>query len=305
MKDSFKYLNKIEFLKKIFRTLRTAINSRKESINLFFLFKNILFSKVKEPIFIFGCPRSGTTFLGKLISEIPNISYYFEPEIIKYYSKLVYDNQTSFKKAYWFYKFILNMLMKLANNKNRKKYAEKTPRNIFIAEVLFKIYPNAKFINIYRDGRDVACSLLKKPWQLVSSRKLNKREPGGYLYGPFPFFYIENGRVNEYINTSDLHRCIWIWRRHIEKGIELLEKLPSQNYLTIKYEDLLTNPEKNLKKLLIFLNEYNNITFQKVLRAANSRYLNSIGRWKKELSNDNLEIIYEEAKYLLKRYHYL
>ena len=169
---------------------------------------NFFTSKIDEHIFIFRSPRSGTTFLGEIINEIPEVSYYFEPPLVKYFARLVYENKVTVKQAGFFYRWMYWSLEKFAPQ-GGKIFVDKTPRNIFTAETLHKTFPNAKFIHIYRDGRDVTCSLLTKPWHLERSSNLRRREIGGYPWGPYPFFYIENSRVEEYTNTSDIHRCIW------------------------------------------------------------------------------------------------
>ena len=51
-----------------------------------------------KPIFIIGAPRSGTTFLGSCLGELPEISYHFEPIAIKAATSYVYANQWSLNR---------------------------------------------------------------------------------------------------------------------------------------------------------------------------------------------------------------
>lgn len=300
--DTFEYKSNISMFKLI---LKYAYKNKNNATkNPFRILYNLFYLKINEPIFIIGSPRSGTTFLGKIIENIPTISYNFEPPMTKYYSKLVYDREVTHKEAEKFYKLTYSILYKLIN-KNKIRFAEKTPRNVFVAEFLYKIFPKAKFIYIYRDGRDVACSLLNKPWHLKTNEKSMKREPGGYLYGPFPHYYIEKDRHDEYYKTSDLHRCIWVWKNHVKKGIDLEKNMPKSVFFKIKYEELMSDPENVVKNMLSFLNEYDDHSYQMAMEKAKSASLSSIGRWENELNDAELEIIMNEAEGELRHYSYV
>ena len=49
-----------------------------------------------------------------------------------------------------------------AEKQGKKRWAEKTPNNIFCIEQIFKAMPDAKFIEVVRDGRDVVLSLVER-----------------------------------------------------------------------------------------------------------------------------------------------
>ena len=145
---------------------------------------------------------------------------------------------------------------------------------------------------------------MKKPWYLDRSKKLFKKEPGGYLYGPYPHFYIEEQRKGEYSETSDIHRCIWIWKRHAEHGINVNYKLNKKSYKQISYEKLLNRPEKIIKEILIFINENRTNSFSNAMKIANQGYKTSIGRWKNELNKKDILIIQKEAGPILEKLGY-
>jgi len=84
---------------------------------------------------------------------------------------------------------------------------------------LHSVFPNAQFIHIIRDGRDVSLSLLKKRWQGTTTA-----------------------------NTAQY------WSKYVSRGVELGRKLPSHIYMEIHYEDLVLNTEDSLKKICRFLN---------------------------------------------------
>jgi hypothetical protein len=59
----------------------------------------------------------------------------------------------------------INLLMSRNAIRNDKKFwGEKTPDYIFHVPLLHSLFPNARFIHIYRDGRDIAVSVMPLSW---------------------------------------------------------------------------------------------------------------------------------------------
>ena len=151
---------------------------------------NSLITNLKKPIFLVGSPRSGTTFLGSCLASLPEVSYHFEPIATKAASRYVYEGYWGELKSKWFYRNVYAWLMRI-NLDGDIRFAEKTPRNCFLLPFLSKCFSDARFIHIVRDGRDVALSLSKKPWFLADQANSGRYEPGGYPYGPYAQFWVE------------------------------------------------------------------------------------------------------------------
>lgn len=112
-------------------------------------------------IFIIGAARSGTTLLAdSILSKHPNILYLSEPKFLWDYGNYFKGHDILTEKDV--NKFKTNYINKVINkfqlNSNKKIILEKTPSNCFRLPYLKKIFPEAKFIHIIRDGRDVAIS---------------------------------------------------------------------------------------------------------------------------------------------------
>ena len=259
---------------------------------------------LKKPIFIVGAPRSGTTFLGESLAVLPEISYHHEPIATKYVARYIYEQQWNFQKAKPFYSRVYSWLM-MQHFDADLRFAEKTPRNCFLIDFLAWAFPDARFIHIIRDGRDVALSHSKKPWLLASQTTSGKVEPGGYPYGPSPRFWVEPDRRKEFEATSDVHRCIWSWRRFTESALESVVKLPPDRYHEMRYETLVNAPIEEAERVLDFLSISNphscNLLYEAIAKASP----NSVGQWKKELSEDQLKQIELEAGTLLRELNYL
>lgn len=264
---------------------------------------HLVFPNLSQPIFIIGSPRSGTTFLGSCIGELPEVSYHFEPIATKSAARCIYEAEWSFQKTQWFYRLVYAWLMRIHADGDLR-FADKTPRNCLIIDFLNQAFPEAQFIHIIRDGRDAALSHSKKPWMQAAQAKSPKYEPGGYPYGPYARFWVEPERVTEFESTSDIHRCIWAWRQHTANALKATAKLPKSRYHELRYENLVTNPEQEAKQILNFLR----ITAPESRRHFHGAVAkvrpDSVGLWKKELSQEQLKQVDQEAGKLLRKLNY-
>lgn len=109
---------------------------------------------------------------------------------------------------------------------NSKHYfGESSPSNIRYADRINKIFPEAKFIHTFRDGRDAAYSiyLMRESWDL----------PG---------------------NKTEFDALEW-WYQRIIKSFSSLNSLSSNKYISIRFEDLIINKrEESFLSILNFLN---------------------------------------------------
>ena len=184
------------------------------------------------------------------------------------------------------------------------RFVEKTPHNCFLIDYLHRVFPDASFVHIIRDGRDAALSHSKKPWLQAASAGSGKVEAGGYPMGPYARFYIERERVPEFESTTDIHRCIWVWRRHVTSALEAGTKLPPHQYMELRYEDLVARPGEEGNRLLDFLDIRAPHSRRLFLEATNRVQPDSVGNWKRELSEDALALVEREAGPLLRRLDY-
>jgi len=135
-------------------------------------------------------------------------------------------------------KFIRELLNILFSEKQKKegaiRFCEKTPSNVLYMLELQKIYPNMKFINIIRDGRDVISSIVnKKIWPVGANAK-------------FPQTLEFKGEQKPLLVAK-------YWKTIMEISDQLSSMLPEENYLEIRLEDLVYQKETIIKKLMDFL----------------------------------------------------
>lgn len=258
---------------------------------------------LRRPIFVVGAPRSGTTFLGKCIQAIPNVSYHYEPPATKAAARYVYEGIWSNRKARFFYRQVYSWLMRIHMD-GELRFAEKTPTNCLIIRFLHEAFPDAQFVHIIRNGRDAALSHSKKEWLGAALAGAGRRDMSGQLIGPYARFWIEPERRREFETTTDIHRCIWTWRRFTESALSQAQCLPKGQYHELRYESLVSHPHQEADRLLEYLeigDSRSKDLFHEAVSRANPQ---SVGAGGRELSSDALREIDDEAGILLRSLGY-
>ena len=142
-------------------------------------------------------------------------------------------------------------LSRYAQRQGKSIWAEKTPNNIYCAEQFLSAYPKGRFIQVLRDGRDVCLSL-------------NRRR------------------------NFSLHDAVTRWVSAVEAGLRARDH---ERFYTVRYEDLVYNPEATLTALLEWLElsfEPNMLAFTEKKEASIHGYAEepihseSAFRWKQE-----------------------
>lgn len=266
--------------------------------------KHSVWPPIRRPVFIVGADRSGTTFLGDTLAVLPELSYQHEPAVIKAAGRYVYEGRWGFRRSRAFFRLVYRWLLRIHLDGDLR-FAEKTPGNAFIVPFLARAFPDASFVHILRDGRDAARSHLQQPWLLASSLASGRREPGGYRYGSDARFWVEPERRAEFESTSDLHRCIWSWRRHTQAALDGAAGLPAERYHELRYEALVSAPIAQGNRLLDFLGISEPASRAVLLDALARADPRGVGGWRESFAPEELAVIEREAGGLLRRLGYV
>jgi hypothetical protein len=212
-------------------------------------------------LFIVGCARSGTTLLHRIVDAHPLIAVSPEMHWITHHFKkwkhpasdgLVTPELASELTEHWRftrlgvdreefegllgsgepvpYRGFLEGIFDLYGRvKNKPLVGNKTPAYVRSLRGLHALWPEAKFVHIIRDGRDVCLS--------VMSWKKAGRTAGRYAtWEEYP------------VSTT----ALW-WERKVRQGREGGGSLPGVLYYEIRYEDLINHPERECTRLCEFL----------------------------------------------------
>jgi hypothetical protein len=227
-------------------------------------------------VFVVGCPRSGTTFVGRAIGGLPGFVDF--GEVTPWKAALPTDPTAADLRR------ILERIRRLGLAWGLRG-VEQTPETAHVLPAALDAYPQALAVHAVRDGRDVVCSLLERGWLNVDE---TGKDDAGLPYGAEPRFWVEPERRDEFAHVSDARRCAWAWRRYVQAvraagaGDRLLE---------IRYEGLASAADE----LAAFLHA--NVT--STHKALDSFRDSSIGRWRRELTPEQVADVEAEAGPLL------
>jgi hypothetical protein len=125
----------------------------------------------------------------------------------------------------------------LTRRAGRKRWLEKTPQHVFlIDEILFNI-PDACFVEIVRDPRDILASK-KKRRQMVRTDRSEQTS--------------EAQRIKAIERVYDPFWDTMEWRLALRAGQQFSQKYPKQ-FFSIRYEDLVAHPEATVQAICDFL----------------------------------------------------
>ena len=225
----------------------------------------------REKFFILGHARSGTTLLMRLARLHPEVhcnyqAHFFtrKPLLKSLVDSPEIEEWLTRKSNRWNHGRDLSPLVlrisadfimeRDAAREGKMIVGDKSPSSVIHGQVLrdmFSVYPDAKVVNIVRDGRDV----------LISERFRNFVEESKFLTA-------EDKRIITDLQTdpapfSDGHRSIFTetfirniasrWVNDLTESDAEAQRLYGVNYHSLRYEDLLATPFDEMKELWKFL----------------------------------------------------
>jgi hypothetical protein len=241
-------------------------------------------------VFVVGSPRSGTTFLGRSLGSLPGFVDLGEVGPLKAAIPRLAQVPPDEAAEEIRRQLVLTRRLALAG---RLRPVEQTPETAFVVDAAQRAFPQASFVHALRDGRDVACSLLERGW-LRAGRAGG--DDAGLPYGPSARFWVEPERSAEFPLASDARRAAWAWRRYVEAVRSAAARLHE-----VRYERLHTDPEGIAVELAAFLGVRPD-PLREALRQAHGA---SVGRWRRELAEEELADVLAEGGDLLRELGYL
>lgn len=259
--------------------------------------------RTDQPVFVVGVPRSGTTLLGAMLCAHSRLScgpetHFFTalrgadcrllckargwpaPALTFLYSieqggRPVPENYGLSREEIADYlrrrpptltSTLASLTEQYMRRSGKQRWVEKTPNQLTEVRRIRALFPRAPILRIIRDPRDVALSLTRVPWGTSS-----------FLEG----------------------LCYW---RHFDEASAAFFETDRQGY-TLRYEDLVADPEKELRAVCIFLGEQFEPGMLDTRESAS--HLNRIGEswkcnvgdpldasrrfsWQKELNDDDV-----------------
>lgn len=179
------------------------------------------------PIFVVGSPRSGTTLTRFILDSHPSISCGPETHFLGDLHRLADTHwmraeRFDVDREYWDHlvrDFFEALHVDYMRRRGRRRWADKTPGYALHLDYIDRLFPDARFVHVIRDGRDVVASYRYR-WGYRAAVKA----PGQ-------------------------------WARHVDAGLRFGRGTAADRYHEIRYEELVRNPEQVLRPLFEFLDE--------------------------------------------------
>ena len=243
----------------------------------------------ERPVFVLGAPRSGTTFVAASIGRVPGLVDLGElkpwKSEIPRLASLPEDEAA---------RELRNMLETIRRYGlvRHLRAIEQSPETAFILGAVLRAYPQATVVHIVRDPRDVAASLLQKGW-LRAGRE--GRDDVGAPYGHHARFWVEPGREEEFDQADEARRVGWAWRRYMTAA----QAAPSAT-VEVRYEELAADPETASERLAAHIGADPVI----LARALSRMHAESVGRWRRNLTPEQVAEVESEAAELMEELGY-
>jgi len=205
----------------------------------------------KEPVFVIGCPRTGTTILYRLLSSSPRL------RSLRRETNTIWEriNKVNHKAQYWKGDVLTEedatpqardfVYRNFRLYFGGKRLIEKSPRNCFRVRFLNVLFPDAKYVFIYRRGEDTVNSMLNglKPQFRLRFPLRPHTEFVCFKGSPRRgWYYSMPGNWRKLVNLDAPHAMAQLW---IEANKAMLRDrglIPEGQLFEIRYEDLVDNP---------------------------------------------------------------
>ncbi len=240
-------------------------------------------------VFVIGSPRSGTTFLAGAIGSLPGFVDLGEVAPVK--AAVPELAALSPDEAGRRLRRILAVARRVGLV-GSVRAVEQTPELAHVSRALPLAFPQARIVHIIRDGRDVACSLLEKPWLRPQQARA---DDAGIAYGSYARFWVEPERRDEFEAASDARRAAWAWRRYVTAA-RSVQPLAFE----VRYEELAGDPASVARRLAPHLNASESALAVALGRAHGT----SVGRYREDLTPEQLDDVMAEAGDLLRELEY-
>ena len=235
-------------------------------------------------VFVVGSPRSGTSFTAGAIGDLPSFVDLGEVPLLKAAIPALVERPAHEQADE--IRSLLERVRRLAFVR-RMRGVEQTPETGFVLPAALQAFPAATAVHVIRDGRDVVCSLLERGW--LSARRSEESDDASQSYGLHARFWVEPERREEFAHVSDARRAAWAWRRYVTAA----RSVPHRT-VELRYEQIVAGPDAGAP-----LAHALGVGEDELAAGFAAAHSNSVGRWRRDLTPEQLADVEAEAGDLL------
>jgi len=293
-------------------------------------------SKIIKPIFIIGVPRTGTTFIYRILCSHPDLAWMShldfknwtpmekQKEIKEKFKKMKENNEPIPRNESALFVFGFDMVPKLVGkssipiegetfwrqylpryerdisndakyevirtvadileSQKKPRFLNKAPQNSTRLFTIQKCFPDAKFIHMVRD-----------PKAAISSMVVRAKEQRDFK----PKMSVKN--KSEFEKLNSIQKWAWFYKQLIEFVHEFSLLQNRENFLTVKFEDLMANPRKKIAEILKFCELK---PAESVMENIPPLKENPTTKWKNTLNSKDVKEIFDIVNPSLKKMNY-
>jgi Sulfotransferase family len=241
-------------------------------------------------VFVFGSPRSGTTFLAGAIGSLPGFVDLTEVAALK--ARIPELARMPTDEAAAGIRRMLTVTRTLGLVRDLRA-VEQTPETAFLLPAVAAAFPEAVLVHAVRDGRDVVCSLLERGW--LASGRAGGADDAFLPYGAAARFWVEPGREAEFAAASETSRAAWAWCRYVTAVLQSGAVVHE-----VRYERMASDPEGTASELAGALGAPTKSLAEALAKA----HASSVGRYRHDLTPEQLGEVEAEAGTLLRALGY-
>jgi len=224
--------------------------------------------KVRQPVFVIGAPHSGTDLLGRALKQSQGFHLTIGQEVVQ---GVVYAFARSpsiqrgrsdaaatvlrdaFAQAWQVTAHCCLTCSPLCRDaglvsgpaccvaeRDIVRYGDASPDLMYCADALVDAFPDAKIVQIIRDGRDVVAAMLADPqvlgWFRPGMANVDEEFPN-------PFYGVDTSQDQAaWPGLSPAGKCAMRWRGSVRVMARLRSTMPAERLTTLRYENLIRHP---------------------------------------------------------------
>jgi glycosyltransferase involved in cell wall biosynthesis len=205
----------------------------------------------RDPVFIIGSPRSGTSILAWSLAQHGELWTEAESDIFYYllredHLQRAFETSVARPGGGWlgnagvdrtqFFVHLGYGLNALLTGTREGRWVDQTPANTLVVDRLAEMFPEARFIHALRDGRRVVQSMVNFHRTFPDPEDFERMKSAGRL-PPW---------------ATDFRDACHSWARFVRIASDFCRRHPERAF-TISNERLITDPDESMREVLEFL----------------------------------------------------
>jgi hypothetical protein len=227
---------------------------------------------------VLGAPRSGTTFLMSALGGLPSaecvsgnllpvgiahlaaqdlpaevregLERSFRVGLGDYLTTSLYHARSASLRKWWAAsRHVSTLAPAIAGKRLERMLIYKEPFLAFAPDYAYQALPDARLLYLFRDGRDVADSLVRT-YDVLTDEKLADLESdevqlGRRLGDRYVPWWVSEHDGAAFLTASPYLRAVWMWREMVRRCGEFFDRpevKSSGRVLRVRYEDLIRDP---------------------------------------------------------------